>query len=164
MIISPATSHDLEDCQAIYGHHVLNGTGTFEETPPSLEDLTSRYQAILQAGWGWLVARDASGVLGFGYYAQFRNRSAYRFAAEDSVYIRDTVRGQGVGKAIVAALMTHAASVGFTQMLAVIGDSENAGSIGLHASLGFTQVGTMRKVGFKFNRWLDVVTMQKALV
>ncbi|HQT63597.1 MAG: GNAT family N-acetyltransferase [Acidocella sp. 20-57-95] len=163
MIITPAASADLQDCQAIYAYHVLNGTGTFEETPPSLEELTSRYQTITQAGWGWLVARDAAGVLGFGYYAQLRNRSAYRFAAEDSIYIRDTVRGQGVGKAIVAALLTHAASQGFTQMLAVIGDSENTGSIGLHASLGFTQVGTMRKVGFKFNRWLDVVTMQKAL-
>jgi phosphinothricin acetyltransferase len=102
-------------------------------------------------------------VLGFGYYAQYRNRSAYRFAAEDSVYVRETVRGQGVGKALVAALLDHAAAGGFTQMLAVIGDSENVGSIGVHASLGFTQVGTMRKVGYKFDRWLDVVTMQKAL-
>ncbi len=105
----------------------------------------------------------SSGVLGFGYYAQFRNRAAYRYAAEDSVYVRETVRGQGVGKAIVAALLAHAAAAGFTQMLALIGDSENTGSIGVHASLGFIAVGTMRKVGFKFDRWLDVVTMQKSL-
>jgi phosphinothricin acetyltransferase len=153
----------LEDCQAIYAHHVLHGTGTFEETPPSLEEFLVRHAAVTAKGWAWMVARDASGVLGFGYYAQYRDRSAYRFAAEDSVYVRETVRGQGVGKALVAALLDHAAAGGFTQMLAVIGDSENVGSIGVHASLGFVQVGTMRKVGYKFERWLDVVTMQKAL-
>jgi phosphinothricin acetyltransferase len=163
MEITEATAAGLEDCQAIYAHHVLHGTGTFEEIPPSLEDITGRYHKIINAGWGWLVAQDASGILGFGYYAQYRDRSAYRYAAEDSVYVRDTVRGQGVGKAIVAALLTHATERHFTQMLAVIGDSENTGSIGVHASLGFTQVGTMRKVGYKFDRWLDVVTMQKAL-
>jgi phosphinothricin acetyltransferase len=154
---------DLEDVQAIYAHHVLHGTGTFEEIPPALEEMTARWRAVVDAGWGFVVAKDASGVLGFGYYGQYRMRSAYRFAAEDSVYVRDTVRGQGVGKAIVKALLEHAAKAGFTQMLAVIGDSENVGSIGVHASLGFVPVGTMRKVGFKFDRWLDVVTMQKAL-
>lgn len=163
MEIRAATHEDLADCQAIYAHHVLHGTGTFEETPPSLEEITLRWQAVTSAGNPYLVAIDASGVLGFGYYAQFRNRAAYRFTAEDSVYVRETVRGQGVGKAIVAALLDHAAAAGLTQMLALIGDSENTGSIGLHASLGFLPVGTMRKVGFKFGRWLDVVTMQKSL-
>jgi phosphinothricin acetyltransferase len=163
MDITQAGPADLEDCQAIYAHHVLHGTGTFEEITPSLEELTSRYHKVTGAGWGWLVARDASGILGFGYYAQYRDRSAYRFAAEDSVYVRETIRGQGVGKALVAALLTHATQQNFTQMLAIIGDSENTGSIGVHASLGFTQVGTMRKVGYKFDRWLDVVTMQKGL-
>ncbi len=158
-----ANQTDLADCQSIYAHHVLYGTGTFEEIPPSLEELTARHAAITEAGWAWLVAVDATGVLGFGYYAQYRARSAYRFAAEDSVYVRDTVRGQGVGKAIIAALLSHAAAAGFTQMLAVIGDSENTGSIGVHASLGFAPVGTMRKVGYKFARWLDVVTMQKSI-
>ncbi len=163
MQILAATETDLEDCQAIYAHHVLHGTGTFEEVPPPLEEIHARFTAVKAAGWAWLVARDDSGVLGFGYYAQYRNRSAYRFAAEDSVYVRETVRGQGVGKALVAALLAHAAAAGFTQMLAVIGDSENTGSIGVHASLGFLPVGTMRKVGYKFERWLDVVTMQKSL-
>jgi L-amino acid N-acyltransferase YncA len=163
MEIRTALLEDLADCQAIYAHHVLHGTGTFEEVPPPLEEVTARWQAVTGAGCAYLVANDASGVLGFGYYAQFRNRSAYRYAAEDSVYVRDTVRGQGVGKAIVAALLSHAAAAGYTQMLALIGDSENTGSIGVHASLGFTPVGTMRKVGFKFDRWLDVVTMQKSL-
>jgi phosphinothricin acetyltransferase len=163
MEIVEASEADLEDVQAIYAHHVMHGTGTFEEIPPALEEITARYHAIREAGWGYVVAKDASGVLGFGYYAQYRARSAYRFAAEDSVYVRETVRGQGVGKAIVAALLEHAAARKFTQMLAVIGDSENTGSIGVHASLGFVPVGTMRKVGYKFDRWLDVVTMQKAL-
>ena len=163
MEIRAALLEDLADCQAIYAHHVLHGTGTFEEIPPPLEEVTARWQAVTGAGCAYLVANDASGVLGFGYYAQFRNRSAYRYAAEDSVYVRETVRGQGVGKAIVAALLSHAAAAGYTQMLALIGDSENTGSIGVHASLGFTPVGTMRKVGFKFDRWLDVVTMQKSL-
>jgi phosphinothricin acetyltransferase len=163
MDVLAAVEADLEDVQAIYAHHVMHGTGTFEEIPPSHEEITSRYHAIRDAGWGYVVAKDASGVLGFGYYAQYRARSAYRFAAEDSVYVRETVRGQGVGKALVAALLAHAAGQNFTQMLAVIGDSENTGSIGVHASLGFVPVGTMRKVGYKFDRWLDVVTMQKAL-
>jgi phosphinothricin acetyltransferase len=163
MDVLAASEADLEDVQAIYAHHVMHGTGTFEEIPPSLEEMTARYQSIRDAGWGYVVAKDASGVLGFGYYAQYRARSAYRFAAEDSVYVRETVRGQGVGKALVAALLEHAAAAKFTQMLAVIGDSENTGSIGVHASLGFVPVGTMRKVGYKFDRWLDVVTMQKAL-
>jgi len=163
MDVLAATEADLEDVQAIYAHHVLHGTGTFEELPPSLEEMIGRFQAVRQAGWGYMVAKDASGVLGFGYYAQYRARSAYRFAAEDSVYVRETVRGQGVGKALVSALLDHAAAQKFTQMLAVIGDSENVGSIGVHASLGFVPVGTMRKVGYKFDRWLDVVTMQKGL-
>jgi L-amino acid N-acyltransferase YncA len=163
MDVLPATLADLEDAQSIYAHHVLHGTGTFEEIPPSLEEFVLRFQAVKAAGWGFMVAKDASGVLGFGYYAQYRARSAYRFAAEDSVYVRDTVRGQGVGKALVMALLEHAAAQKFTQMLAVIGDSENTGSIGVHASLGFVPVGTMRKVGYKFDRWLDVVTMQKGL-
>jgi phosphinothricin acetyltransferase len=163
MEVCPASLAELADCQAIYAHHVLHGTGTFEEIPPSLEEITARFHAVTGPGCPWLVAKDSSGVLGFGYYAQFRNRSAYRFCAEDSVYVRETVRGQGVGKALVVALLEHAVKAGFTQMLAVIGDSENTGSIGVHASLGFAQVGVMRKVGYKFERWLDVVTMQKSL-
>jgi phosphinothricin acetyltransferase len=163
MEICPASPADLADCQSIYAHHVLFGTGSFEEIPPSLEEITARYQAVTGANCPWLVAKDDFNVLGFGYYTQFRNRSAYRFCAEDSVYVRDTVRGQGVGKALVVALVEHARAAGFTQMLAVIGDSENTASIGVHASLGFAQAGIMRKVGFKFDRWLDVITMQKGL-
>jgi L-amino acid N-acyltransferase YncA len=163
MDILPATEADIADAQAIYAQHVLTGTGSFEDVPPSLEAMLRRYRANREGGYAWLVARDASGCLGFGYYGPFRERAAYKFTVEDSVYVREGVRGQGVGKAIVSALLAHATAAGFKQMLALIGDSENVASIGVHASLGFLPVGTMRKVGYKFDRWLDVVTMQKAL-
>lgn len=163
MDIRTAAEADLPECQAIYAHHVLEGTGSFEEVPPSLEVIAERHGSITKSGWAWLVAADASGVLGFAYYTQYRPRSAYRFTAEDSVYVRDDVRGQGVGKALVARLIEHAAGAGFRQMVAIVGDAENIGSIGVHASLGFQKVGTLRDVGFKFGRWLDVVFMQRAL-
>jgi phosphinothricin acetyltransferase len=161
--IETAGPADLPEIQAIYGHHVLHGTGTFEEVPPSIEEMTARHAAGIAAGYVWLVARDATGVLGFAYYGAFRHRSAYRFIAEDSVYVRDDVRGQGVGKALVAALLERAEAAGLRQMLALIGDSANTGSIGMHVSLGFTRCGVMRAVGVKFGRWLDVVIMQRSL-
>lgn len=163
MEIRAATRADVPEIQSIYAHHVLTGTGTFEEEPPSVEEMTERFCKVVTRGWDWLVATDATGVLGFAYCTQFRDRTAYRFAAEDSVYVREDVRGQGVGKALVARLIEDATAAGFRQMIAVIGDSENVGSIGVHASLGFQMVGTLRAVGFKFGRWLDVVTMQRAL-
>lgn len=163
MDIRPATAADLAEMQSIYAGHVLGGTGTFEEVPPSVEEITVRFQRVTTQGWAWLVAADETGVLGYGYYAQIRDRSAYRFTAEDSIYVREDVRGQGVGKALVKALLEHAAQHGFRQMVAVIGDSENVGSIGVHASLGFQRVGVTRGVGLKFGRWLDVVYMQKSL-
>ncbi len=166
MTIRPATAADLAEIQAIYAHHVLHGTGTFEDVPPSVEEITARFAAATAAGGraGWLVATDATGVQGYVIYAQYRDRSGYRFCAEDGVYVRDDVRGQGLGKTLVAAAIeAAAAAAGYTQMIAVIGDQANAGSIGLHASLGFRQVGLLRGVGFKFGRWLDVVLMQRAL-
>jgi L-amino acid N-acyltransferase YncA len=161
--IRAATEADLPEIQGIYAHHVLHGTGTFEETPPSVEEMAGRWRAVTGRGWHWLVATDASGVLGYSYYAQFRERSAYRYTCEDAVYVREDVRGQGVGKALVGRLIEAAEAQGFRQMLAVIGDAENVGSIGVHASLGFVQVGVLRAVGLKFGRWLDVVSMQRAL-
>ena len=163
MHVRHAAPPDLADIQSIYAHHVLHGTGTFEEIPPSVEEMAERFAKVREHGWPWRVAADATGILGYGYYTQFRDRSAYRFTVEDSVYVRNDVRGQGVGKALVRQLIEDAAAQGFRQMLAVIGDSQNAGSIGAHASLGFQMVGTMRAVGLKFGRWLDVVTMQRAL-
>jgi phosphinothricin acetyltransferase len=163
MDIRDAAPTDLPEIQSIYAHHVLTGTGTFEEEPPSVEEVTARFERGRARGWVWLVAGDASGVLGFAYYTQFRDRSAYRYAAENSIYVRQDVRGQGVGKALVAQLLERAAADGYRQMIAVIGDSQNAGSIGVHASLGFRIVGTLHAAGIKFGRWIDVVLMQKAL-
>jgi len=163
MDIRPAELADLPEIQAIYAHHVLHGTGSFEEVPPSVEEMAARFEAAAGRSWCWLVAVDATGVLGYACYAQYKDRSAYRFSAEDSVYVREDVRGQGVGKALVAELIAHATAQGFRQMVAVIGDSENTGSIGLHASLGFQRVGLLRAIGWKFGRWLDSVTMQRSL-
>jgi L-amino acid N-acyltransferase YncA len=163
MEIRDATEADVPDIQAIYAHHVLHGTGTFEEDPPEVEEMLIRFRKVLTQGCVWLVAADATGVLGYGYYTPFRDRSAYRFTVEDSIYVREDVRGQGVGKALVSRLIELATAAGLRQMIAVIGDSENVGSIGVHASLGFHMIGTMKSAGVKFGRWLDVVTMQRPL-
>jgi L-amino acid N-acyltransferase YncA len=163
MRIRDATEADLPAIAAIYAHHVLHGTGTFEEVPPSEAEMGARMAHAQAAGWAWLVAEQDGQVAGFAYYAQLRERSAYRFSAEDSIYVREDVRGQGVGKALVAELLARATARGFRQMFAVIGDSENVGSIGLHLSLGFRQVGVLKAAGLKFGRWVDVVFMQKAL-
>jgi L-amino acid N-acyltransferase YncA len=163
MLLRHAEPADLPAIQGIYAHHVLHGTGTFEDIPPSIEEMTQRWEQAQSRCWRWVVATDETGVLGYAYYSQFRDRIGYRFCAEDSIYVRDDVRGQGVGKALVTHLIEQATAAGFRQMIAVIGDSDNVGSIGVHASLGFRHCGLMRAVGLKFGRWLDVVTMQRAL-
>ena len=163
MKLREATANDLPAITAIYAHHVLHGTGTFEEEPPSEIEMAARMARVQAARCAWLVAEADGRVQGFAYYAQYRDRSAYRFAAENSVYVRDDVRGQGVGKALAAAVVESAARRGFRQMIAVIGDSENVGSIGLHLSVGFRQVGVLRAAGMKFGRWVDVVLMQRPL-
>lgn len=163
MQIETVSQPDLAEIQSIYAHHVLHGAGTFEEVPPSIEQMSDRHTAGIAAGYDWAVARDATGVLGYGYYGPFRQRSAYDWTVEDSVYVREDVRGQGVGKAIVARLLEQAEARGYRQMLALIGDSDNIGSIGMHASLGFVRAGVMRSCGVKFGQWLDVVIMQRSL-
>lgn len=162
-VLRDVTAADVPDIAAIYAHHVLAGTGTFEEIPPSVEEMQARHASSLAAGYAWIAATDETGVVGFGYYGPFRARTAYRWIVEDSVYVREDVRGQGVGKALVGALVDRAEAAGFRQMLALIGDSENVGSIGAHASLGFVRAGTLRAVGLKLGRWLDVVIMQRSL-
>src|SRR5579875_3326713 len=117
MDIRAATEADLPEIQSIYAHHVLTGTGSFEEVPPSLEEMTERFRRVRDRGWAWLVAADATGVLGYAYYTQFRERSAYRFTVENSIYVRDDVRGQGVGKALGERLIAAAEAAGFRQMI-----------------------------------------------
>ncbi|SFK29898.1 GNAT family N-acetyltransferase [Falsiroseomonas stagni] len=163
MLIRDAQPADVPAITAIYAHHVAVGTGTFEEQPPAEAEMAARIAKVQGAGWAWLVAELDGAVIGYAYFNQFRDRSAYRFAAEDSIYIRDDVRGQGVGKALVEALLARATECGFRQIFAVIGDSENVGSIGLHVSLGFRQAGVLKAAGLKFGRWVDVVFMQRAL-
>jgi phosphinothricin acetyltransferase len=164
MLIRDASAADVPQIAAIYGHHVLHGTGTFEEEPPPAEEMAGRLANVQGKGWAWLVAESDDGtLLGYAYFAQFRDRSAYRHTAENAIYVRDDVRGQGVGKALVQALIERAEQAGFRQMLAVIGDSDNTGSIGLHVSLGFRQAGVLKSVGVKFGRWVDVVMMQRTL-
>ena len=163
MKIRDATDADVPEMQSIYAHHVLTGTGTFEEEPPSIEEMAARYRRVVDAGTRWLVAADATGILGYAYYTRFRERSAYRFSVENSIYVRENVRGLGVGKALVRELIDICTAAGMRQMIAVIGDSDNVASIGVHASLGFQKVGTLHSAGIKFGRWLDSVYMQRSL-
>ena len=163
MVIRDAQPADLPAITAIYAHHVQHGTGTFEEVAPDEAEMASRLAKVQDHGWAWLVAEQDGAVTGYAYYAQFRDRSAYRFSAEDSIYIRDDIRGQGVGKALVAVLLDRAEAAGFRQMFAVVGDSDNVGSIGLHISLGFRQCGILKAAGLKFGRWVDVVYLQRSL-
>jgi phosphinothricin acetyltransferase len=163
MIVRAAADDDAEALAAIYGHHVLHGFGTFEEIAPSAAEMAQRRRAVAEKGLPYLVAEDAGRVLGFAYAAPFRPRAAYRYTAEDSVYVAPDALRRGVGRTVLSAVLDACASKGYRQMLALIGDSGNAGSIGLHEALGFAHVGTMRDVGHKAGRWVDVVVMQKAL-
>lgn len=166
IIVRPCFQQDLETVQLIYAHHVLTGTGTFEIEPPSLAQLTERWSRVVQRGWPWLVASpasDPSRVLGFAYATQFRDREAYAKTFEVSVYAAPTTMRQGVGTLMLSELLVALQQDGVREALAVIGDSANAGSIALHSKLGFTYVGTMRNVGEKFGRQLDVVLMQRSI-
>lgn len=163
MQIRAATSDDLAAVQAIYAHHVLHGLGTFETEPPGLDEMKRRHAQITDDGFPYLVAVDASRVLGYAYANHFRTRAAYRNTVEDSIYVADEAAGQGVGKALLSALIEGCTALRLRQMLAVIGDSGNAASIGVHRACGFEHTGVMKAVGRKFDRWIDVVIMQRAL-
>jgi L-amino acid N-acyltransferase YncA len=161
--IRPSHDDDVEAIAAIYAHHVLHGTGTFETEPPSVADMAARRADVLARGLPYLVAEADGRVIGFAYCNWFKPRPAYRFSAEDSIYIDDTRRGQGLGVALLTALEQAAEAAGVRKLFAVIGDSANAGSIGLHRKRGFSDAGTIRDCGWKFGRWLDIVLMDKAL-
>ena len=154
---------DITAITAIYAHHVLHGTGTFEIDPPGSADMAMRRADVLGKGLPYLVAEQAGQVVGFAYCNWFKPRPAYRFSAEDSIYVADSARGQGVGRQLLHALACQAKAAGVRKLLAVIGDSANAGSIGLHRALGFTEVGVMRSVGWKHGAWRDIVLMEKTL-
>jgi L-amino acid N-acyltransferase YncA len=161
--VRPALVSDLPAIQAIYAHHVLNGLASFEEQAPSLDEVRRRYDDVRAKGLPWFVAEFGGTLAGYGYCAPYRARSAYRYAVEDSVYVRHGSEGRGVGSALLAALIRECDGLGYRQMMAVIGDSANAASINLHASFGFLRVATLRSVGFKLGRWVDSVLMQRPL-
>lgn len=163
MIVRASTEDDATALAAIYGHHVLHGFGTFEEIPPSAEEMAGRRAAIVERGLPYLVAEDAGKVLGFAYAGPFRPRAAYRYTVEDSVYIAPDAMGRGVGKAVLSEVLAACEAFGVRQVIAVIGDSGNAGSIGLHTALGFAPAGVGKGFGWKHGRWVDVVWMQKSL-
>ena len=163
MIIRAATAADAGALAAIYGHAVLHGFGTFETKPPGAEAMDARRREMQAHGLPYLVAEREGRVLGYAYASPFRPRPGYRFTAEDSVYVAPDAIGQGVGRAVLAPVIAACEAFGLRQLVAVIGDSGNAASIGLHASLGFEHSGVGRSVGHKHGRWVDIVWMQKAL-
>jgi L-amino acid N-acyltransferase YncA len=161
--ITPATLADAPQITAIYGHHVLHGTATFELEPPSADDMARRMATVLDAGSPWLAARSPGrAVIGYAYAAQFLPRAGYRHACEDSVYIAEVDRGRGIGTALLAALIAAGEACGFRQMIAKIAGTEPA-SVALHARAGFVEAGRLRSVGRKHGQWLDVLFMQRSL-
>lgn len=162
-LIRPSRDEDLPAITRIYGHHVQHGTGTFETTPPTLEDMTARRADVLGKGLPWLVVEDGGQVIGYAYGNWFKPRPAYRFSVEDSIYLAPEAAGKGLGSALLAELLAALERAGIRKVMAVIGDSANAGSVGVHTALGFERVGVVKSCGWKFDRWLDIVLMEKTL-
>jgi L-amino acid N-acyltransferase YncA len=162
-VIRAATPLDTEQIAAIYAHHVLHGTGTFELEPPDTAEMDRRRADIQKVGCPYLVATAGYRVLGYAYAAPYRPRKAYRFTVEDSIYIDPAETGRGIGKLLLSAVIQACQESGKREMIAVIGDSGNVASIRLHERLGFRHTGILEGVGFKFDRWLDTVLMQRSL-
>lgn len=163
ILVRDAQEADMPAIQAIYTHHVLHGLASFEETPPGVEEMLARRQAVLGLGLPYLAAEAGSRIVGYSYASSYRPRPAYRHTVEDSVYVAPGEAGRGIGGALLAALIARCEAGPWRQMLAVIGDSGNAGSVALHRRFGFEPVGTLRSVGFKHGRWVDTVLMQRSL-
>ena len=163
MIVRDSRPEDMDRIQAIYAHHVLTGLASFEEVPPDVPELARRRADVLGRGLPHLVAEAGGAVAGYAYAGLYRPRTAYRFTVEDSIYVDPAAVGQGVGRALLAEVIARCTAAGYRQMVAVIGDSGNAASIGLHSHLGFVSAGVLKAVGFKFGRWVDSVLMQRPL-
>jgi L-amino acid N-acyltransferase YncA len=161
--IRPSQDADIATIAAIYGHHVLHGVASFEEVPPDPAEIARRRTEILARRLPYLVAEESGRVVGFCYASLYRARSAYRFTVEDSIYVDEASLGRGVGRALLGTLVERCTALGYRQMIAVIGGSDQWPSIGLHRALGFAGVGLLPAVGAKFGRWIDVVLMQRAL-
>ena len=163
LLIRPSEPRDVSAITAIYDWNVRHGTGTFELEAPDEAETARRRGEVLARGLPWLVAQGGGRVLGYAYANHFRPRRAYRFCLEDSIYLSPEAQGRGVGRPLLAELIAQCEARGARQMLAVIGDSANRASIGLHRALGFLPVGLLAASGWKFERWLDVVIMQREL-
>ena len=163
LLLRPSHDQDIQPITTIYAHHVLHGTGTFETEPPSVADMTIRRSDVLSKGLPYLVAEHDGQVVGFAYGNWFKPRPAYRYSVEDSIYLAPDRHRQGLGRALLAELLARFETVGIRKVMAIIGDSENAGSIGLHRAVGFTQVGVVESCGWKLGAWRDIVIMQKTL-
>ncbi|MBE0619714.1 MAG: N-acetyltransferase [Burkholderiales bacterium] len=161
--VRASTPEDIPAISAIYAHHVLNGVASFELVPPGVNEMARRRADVLARGLPHLVAEAGGKLAGYAYAAPYRERPAYRYALEDSVYIHPDCIGRGIGRALLEALIEACTAAGYRQLIAVIGDSGNAGSIGVHAACGFERTGLLPSVGFKFGRWVDSVFMQRAL-
>ncbi|HBH38375.1 MAG TPA: GNAT family N-acetyltransferase [Curvibacter sp.] len=161
--IRPSRETDIAAIAAIYTHYVLHSTCTFEIEPPSPADMAARRTEVLSRNLPWLVIEEAGQVLGYAYCNWFKPRPAYRYSAENSIYLAPGSEGRGLGRLLLAELAAQAEAVGVRKLIAVIGDSGNAASVGLHRKLGFEPVGTVRSCGWKFDRWLDIVLMEKTL-
>ena len=162
-IIRPSLDEDIAAITGIYAHHVLHSTGTFETEAPSLQDMTNRRADVLGKGLPYLVAVDEGKVTGFAYGNWFKPRSAFRYSVEDSIYLAPDQHGKGLGRALLAELMARCEAVGIRKVMAIVGDSANTGSVGVHLALGFERVGTIDACGWKFGAWRDIVIMQKTL-
>lgn len=163
VLVRDAQAADMAAVQAIYAHHVLYGLATFEEVPPRVEEMQTRRATVLAAGLPYIVAEIGGQILGYAYATAYRPRPAYRHTIEDSVYVAKGQGGRGIGAALLSTLIARCEAGPWRQMVAVIGNSGNAGSIALHRRLGFHEVGTLTAVGFKLGRWVDTVLMQRAL-
>jgi phosphinothricin acetyltransferase len=161
--IRPATPADIPAITRIYAHAVETGTASFELSPPDEADMRTRMQTILEGKFPYFVAEIDGRIAGYAYASLYRTRPAYRFTVEDSVYVAPEMHRRGVGKALLEKLIEQCTALGFRQMIAVIGDSDQAASIGVHRACGFEDAGNLRNIGWKFGRWLDTPLMQRAL-
>jgi len=162
-LVRASVEGDMNVVADIYRHHVETGLGSFEEEAPGVAELTRRRDAFVRRGLPYLVAELDGVVCGFAYAAPYRTRAAYRFTVEDSIYVADGSTRRGVGRALLSRLIEDCTALGHRQMIAVIGDTGNAASITLHEQMGFCRAGTLRAVGYKFERWVDCVLMQRPL-
>lgn len=161
--IREVQNSDITTIHQIYSYHVMHGLGTFEEETPSLDEMSGRLGTIIKRNYPYLVAELNEQVVGFAYVNILRDRSGFRFTVEDSIYVANECCGLGVGQQLLRELISRCQQLGFQQMVAVIGDSGNAGSINLHKKCGFQLCGIMNNVGYKFERWVDVVIMELKL-